>query len=61
MLLTFDDDFLSLVESDRDTPSHSGIVFVSQHRKDVGEIVRDVDTALERNEGRDLTDEIIYA
>lgn len=60
-LLTFDDDFLSLVESETDAPDHAGIVFLSQHRKDVGEIVRRVDTALERWEDRDLSNEIVYA
>jgi predicted nuclease of predicted toxin-antitoxin system len=61
ILLTFDDDFLSLVESKPDPPSHSGIVFISQHRRDVGEIVRRVDTALERHDGYDFSGEIIYA
>jgi len=60
-LLTFDDDFLSLVESKANPPSHSGIVFISQHQRDVGEIVRRVDTALERHAGRDLSGEVIYA
>lgn len=61
ILLTFDDDFLSLVEAKSNPPSHSGIVFISQHRKDVGEIVRRVDTALERHADRDLSGEVVYA
>ena len=60
-LPTFDDDFLSLVESEDNHPDHAGIICISHHRKDVGEIVRCVDTALERNADRDLSGEITYA
>lgn len=60
-LLTFDDDFLSMVESGEYEGSHAGIVFASQHRRDVGELVRRIDGPLQRNTDRDLTDEIVFA
>jgi hypothetical protein len=60
-LLTFDDDFLSMVESGEFGGDHAGIVFVSQHGRDVGELVRRIDAALERNADRDLTNEIVFA
>lgn len=59
--LTFDDDSLSLAESDEGAPTHAGIVFISRHGKDVGEIVRRVDTTSERRENENPTDEILYA
>lgn len=61
VLLTFDDDFLSLVESDGYDGGHAGIIFVSQHGRNVGELVRRIDGCLERNADRDLSDEIVYA
>jgi len=60
LILTFDDDFLSLVESDYEG-EHSGVVYISQHGKDVGELVRRVDSALERVSTKDTSDEVIYA
>ncbi|MEF8843194.1 MAG: DUF5615 family PIN-like protein [Haloarculaceae archaeon] len=60
-LLTFDDDFLSLVESGEFERDHAGIVFVSQHGCDVGELVRRIDAALERSADRDLTNEVVFA
>jgi hypothetical protein len=60
-LLTFDDDFIRLAEGETFDIDHSGIVFISQHRRDVGELVRRIHTALERNRDRDLTNEIVYA
>lgn len=56
-LLTFDDDFLSLVESD----GFEGVIFVSQHGRDVGELVRRIDAALERSADRDLTNDVVFA
>ncbi|GAA0232923.1 DUF5615 family PIN-like protein [Halobaculum roseum] len=44
-LVTFDDDFLSLVEGDG--LPHEGIVYIDQRGKRVGDVVRDLDTALE--------------
>lgn len=60
-LLTFDDDFLRLAEGGAFDIDHSGIVFISQHRRDVGELVRRIHAALERNADRDLSNEIVYA
>ena len=60
LILTFDDDFLSLVESDHEV-EHSGVVYASQHGKDVGDLVRRVDSALERENTEDMSGEVIYA
>lgn len=60
-LLTFDDDFLSMVEAEPPEFDHPGIVYASQHGRDVGELVRRVDGTLQRNADRDLTNEILYA
>lgn len=61
LLLTFDDDFLSLIETDLSDVDHAGVVYVSQHGRDVGELVRLVDAALQRNWSRDCTNEVIFA
>jgi len=60
-VLTFDDDFLGLVESEGFESDHSGIVFVSQHARGVGELVRRVDDALRRNDEHELTNRVVYA
>ena len=45
ILVTFDDDFLSLVESsDLD---HAGIIFVQQAGRDIGDVVKATDKHLE--------------
>jgi hypothetical protein len=59
VILTFDDDFLSLVDG-TDT-RHPGVVFVSQYGKDVGDLVRRIDGVLENNSDRNFDDEIRYA
>lgn len=59
IILTFDDDFLSLV--DRSDVEHAGVIFVPQHGKDVGELVRRIDATLEENVGRELEGEILFA
>lgn len=59
ILLTFDDDFLSMV--DGMDIQHAGVIFVSQYGKDVGELVRRIDGTLENNADRDVDDEILYA
>lgn len=41
VLVTFDDDFLSLVEAE--DLRHTGIIFVKQHGRTVGEVVKAVD------------------
>jgi predicted nuclease of predicted toxin-antitoxin system len=51
VLLTFDDDFLSLVE--REDMDHSGIVYVNQTGRRIGEVVKQVDKLLQNSE--DLT------
>jgi len=48
VLLTFDDDFLSLVE--REEMEHSGIVYVNQTGKRIGEVVKQVDKLLQNTE-----------
>ena len=45
VLLTFDDDFLGLIE--REDTEHSGIVYVNQAGKRVGEVVKEVDALLQ--------------
>ena len=45
ILVTFDDDFLSLVEgSDLE---HAGIIYVQQARRDIGDVVKATDAHLE--------------
>jgi predicted nuclease of predicted toxin-antitoxin system len=44
LLLTFDDDFLSLVE--RDGLDHAGIVYVRQTGRTIGDVVKMVDAHL---------------
>ncbi len=56
-ILTFDDDFLSMVE--KEDVEHAGIIYISQHGKDVGELIRRVDTVLEKTDG--LSEEVVYA
>jgi hypothetical protein len=56
---TFDDDFLSLVESEYEG-GHPGVVYVSQHGNDVGELVRRIDSALEREDVDDLSGRVVY-
>lgn len=57
MLLTFDDDFLRMVETE--DVEHAGVVYVSQHAKDVGELIRRVDAALEQTD--EIQGRIVYA
>jgi predicted nuclease of predicted toxin-antitoxin system len=59
VLLTFDDDFLSLAAET--TIDHAGIVYIEQYGKEVGELVQRIDATLRHHEGRDLTGEIVYA
>ena len=59
MLLTFDDDFLSLAAEP--AVDHAGIIYIEQYGKDVGELVQRIDASLRRNEGRDLAGEVVYA
>ncbi|QLD85707.1 DUF5615 family PIN-like protein [Natronomonas halophila] len=58
-ILTFDDDFLSLLDSAG--IEHCGVIFVSQHGKDIGELVRRIDATLDDNADRDLDGKILYA
>ncbi|PSQ25041.1 hypothetical protein BRD04_00030 [Halobacteriales archaeon QS_9_67_17] len=60
-VLTFDDDFLALVESDSFDRDHAGVIYISQHARNVGELVRRVDDALGRNDERELTNRVVYA
>lgn len=58
-VLTFDDDFLTVID-ERDV-HQAGVVYTSQHGKDVGELVRRIDATLANNADRDLDGEILYA
>lgn len=44
LLVTFDDDFLSLVEAEG--LAHAGIIFVRQPGRDIGDVVKMVDSHL---------------
>ena len=58
-LLTFDDDFLSLVDAaDID---HAGVIYISQHGKNVGELIRRLDALLEDCADRSLDGRVLYA
>ena len=46
ILLTFDDDFLSLVETD--DYDHAGIIYVNQAGKQIGDVVKAVDAQLQQ-------------
>lgn len=45
LLVTFDDDFLSLVEGEG--LDHAGIIFVQQAGKRIGDVVKEIDTYLD--------------
>ena len=55
ILLTFDDDFLSLVQ--KHDLDHSGIIYISQAGKRIGEVVKAVDKQLQETPD---TDQIHY-
>jgi hypothetical protein len=52
-LLTFDDDFLALVE--REQLSHAGILYVDQTGKRIGEVVKAVDAFLDESHDSERT------
>lgn len=56
ILLTFNDDFLSLVK--REKLEHTGIIYIAQAGKRIGEIVKSVDKLLQENP---KTDKIHYS
>ncbi len=51
LLVTFDDDFLSLVEGQG--LDHAGIVYVQQAGRDIGDVVKTVDSHLESRADED--------
>jgi predicted nuclease of predicted toxin-antitoxin system len=51
ILLTFDDDFLSLVEGDG--LDHEGLVLVQQDGRQIGDVVKAVDAHLEERQPED--------
>ncbi|MEM4782259.1 MAG: hypothetical protein QXG03_11970 [Halalkalicoccus sp.] len=59
-LLTFDDDFPRLVATTFAEYDHAGVIYVSQHGRNVGELVRRIDAALQRHADRDIEGEVIY-
>jgi predicted nuclease of predicted toxin-antitoxin system len=57
VLLTFDDDFLSLVEGEG--LEHAGIVFVRQKGRQIGDVVKAVDAHLQDRSGDDYSIEYL--
>ncbi|MFC7043383.1 DUF5615 family PIN-like protein [Halonotius sp. GCM10025705] len=51
LLVTFDDDFLSLVETEG--LDHAGIIYVRQAGRDIGDVVKAIDEQLENRESDD--------
>ncbi|WP_368411918.1 hypothetical protein [Haladaptatus halobius] len=51
LLLTFDDDFLSLVEGEG--LEHTGILYIQQAGRRIGDVVKLVDAQLEEREPAD--------
>lgn len=51
LFVTFDDDFLSLIE--RRDHEHAGIVYVQQAGRDIGAVVKAIDAHLETREPED--------
>ncbi|TQQ83769.1 hypothetical protein EGH24_03020 [Halonotius terrestris] len=51
LLVTFDDDFLSLVETE--DLDHAGIIYVRQAGRDIGDVVKAIDEQLENREPDD--------
>ena len=51
ILVTFDDDFLSLVEGSG--LEHAGIIYVQQAGRDIGDVVKAIDAHLESREEGD--------
>lgn len=47
ILLTFDDDFLSLVE--KEDLEQSGTIYVNQSNKKIGDVVKKIDKCLNKN------------
>jgi len=50
-LLTFDDDFLTLVK--RDELDHAGIIYINQAGKRIGDVVKAVDAQLQQTPDTD--------
>lgn len=61
ILLTFDSDFLRLVEDETFEKDPAGVGYIGQARHDVGELVRRIHAALTRYEDRDLSGEVVSA
>jgi len=57
LLMTFDDDFLSLVEGEG--LNHAGLIFVQQTGHRIGDIVRAVDEHLEERDDEDFSIEYL--
>jgi predicted nuclease of predicted toxin-antitoxin system len=53
LLLTFDDDFLSLVEGDG--LEHAGLIYVRQAGRKIGDVVKSVDGHLQNRDSDDRT------
>ena len=53
LFLTFDDDFLSLIEADG--ASHTGVLYVQQEGRRIGDVVKAVDSQLEQRDANDTS------
>jgi len=60
-VLTFDDDFLSLVQTELDTLDHGGIIYAPQHGQTIGDLVKRIDSTLQQYRDQDLVNRIVYA
>lgn len=60
-VLTFDDDFLALVEKEENERDHADVIYVSQHGRTVGELVKIIDASLQLHFDRDLGGEVVFA
>lgn len=60
MLLTFDDDYPAFAATEFAEVDHPGILYITQHGRDVGELVRRIDAMLQQIEGRDVSGEVLY-
>jgi predicted nuclease of predicted toxin-antitoxin system len=53
LFLTFDDDFLSLIETG--DASHTGVLYVQQEGRRIGDVVKAVDSHLEQRDASDAS------
>ena len=61
IVLTFDDDLLSLAETTLSDTDHAGIIYAPQRGRDVGDFVRRIDSTLQQLEDLDPSNETFFA